>query len=87
MRTGGNRIAAPMKRILGLDPVDIEVELLLEAIYRRWGNDFRDYSLSASKRRICRFVEVEKLSSISELQGKVLRDPPLSGAPPSGIDH
>lgn len=53
---------------------DIEVSLLAEAIYQRWGYDFRDYSPASLKRRIRRIVELEKLSSISALQERVLRD-------------
>lgn len=58
-----------------LDLADIEVLLLVEAIYRRWGYDFRDYAPASLKRRIRRIVELEKLSSISALQERVLRDP------------
>lgn len=53
---------------------DIEVKLLVEAIYQRWGYDFRDYAPASLKRRVRRFVELEKLSSISALQERVLRD-------------
>ena len=31
---------------------NIEIELLLEALYRRYGYDFRDYSRAHVKRRI-----------------------------------
>lgn len=53
---------------------DIEVLLLVEAIYQRWGYDFRDYAPASLKRRIRRIVELEKLSSISALQERVLHD-------------
>lgn len=53
---------------------DIEVQLLLEAIYQQWGYDFRDYAPASLKRRIRRIVELERLSSISALQERVLRD-------------
>lgn len=56
---------------------DIEVQLLMEAIYQRWGYDFRDYAPASLKRRIRRIVESEKLSSISALQEKILRDSAL----------
>lgn len=54
---------------------DIEVPLLVEAIYRRWGYDFRDYAPASLKRRVRRIVEAEKLLSVSALQERVLRDP------------
>lgn len=53
---------------------EIEVSLLVEAIYQRWGYDFREYAPASLKRRIRRIVELEKLSSISVLQERVLRD-------------
>jgi chemotaxis protein methyltransferase CheR len=54
---------------------DIEVHLLLEAIYRRYGFDFRDYAFTSMKRRVESILAAEGLSSISELQGKLLREP------------
>jgi chemotaxis protein methyltransferase CheR len=56
---------------------DIEVSLLLEAIFQKWGYDFRDYARVSLKRRILRIVALEKLSSISSLQEHVLRDSAL----------
>lgn len=57
------------------DLEDIEAPLLVEAIYRRWGYDFRDYAPASLKRRIRRIVELEELASVSALQERVLRDP------------
>ena len=53
----------------------IEIELLLEALFRYYGFDFRDYALASLKRRIWNAVRAEQLSSISGLQEKVLHDP------------
>lgn len=50
----------------------IEISLLLEGIYQRYGYDFRNYVYSSIKRRIKHRLEVEKLASISHLQQKVL---------------
>ncbi|MDD5035836.1 MAG: protein-glutamate O-methyltransferase CheR [Methylococcaceae bacterium] len=52
----------------------IEVPLLVEAVYRRWGYDFRDYAPASLKRRIRRAVASEELPSVSALQERVLRD-------------
>jgi len=52
----------------------IEVELLVEAIYLRYGYDFRDYSRASVKRRILRRLEKENMHHISELQRKLLYD-------------
>ena len=53
----------------------IEIDLLLEAIYRYYGYDFRNYAPSFIQRRILHCVHKEKLTSISALQEKILRDP------------
>lgn len=53
----------------------IETELFLEAVYRRYGYDFRSYSPAHAKRRIRHRLSVTGLGSVSELQGLVLRDP------------
>src|SRR4030095_10415713 len=57
------------------DPEAIEIQLLLEAVYRRYGFDFRDYAFSSVQRRIWNSVRAEGLEGVSELQGKLLRDP------------
>jgi len=53
----------------------IEVDLLLEGIYRHYGFDFRSYAYSSLKRRLWKRIFAEGLSSISELQSRVLHDP------------
>jgi chemotaxis protein methyltransferase CheR len=53
----------------------LEVELLLEAIHRRYGFDFREYAMASLKRRLWRRIAAERLTSISGLQDKVLHDP------------
>jgi chemotaxis protein methyltransferase CheR len=54
---------------------DIELELLLEAIHRRYGFDFRDYAAASLRRRLGRRMAAEGAGSLSELQGLLLRDP------------
>jgi chemotaxis protein methyltransferase CheR len=53
---------------------DLELELLLEALVRRWGYDFRNYSRASLRRRVRRALEVEGLASISSLQHILIRD-------------
>ncbi|MEH7417460.1 protein-glutamate O-methyltransferase CheR [Neobacillus drentensis] len=53
----------------------MEIELLLEAIYRHYGYDFRNYSAPFIQRRILNRMAVEKLGTVSGLQEKVLHDP------------
>src|SRR5438270_3241729 len=57
------------------DPEAIEIQLLLEAVFRRYGFDFRDYAPSSIQRRVWNSVRAEELRSVSELQGKLLHDP------------
>ena len=53
----------------------LEVELLVEAIYRRYGYDFREYALASFKRRVAGFLHREGLETVSGLQERVLHDP------------
>jgi chemotaxis protein methyltransferase CheR len=58
------------------DDVDeIELGLLLEGMYRRYGFDFREYAPASLRRRVWRRVQAEGLSTISALQDKLLHDP------------
>jgi chemotaxis protein methyltransferase CheR len=52
----------------------IEIELLLEAIHRHYGYDFRSYAYASLKRRLWKYMEVEGLTTISGLQDRVLHD-------------
>lgn len=52
----------------------IEIELLLEGIYRQYGFDFRSYAYASIRRRLWKRVHSEGLSSISELQALVLHE-------------
>ena len=53
----------------------LEIQLLLEGIYRRYGSDLRDYAPASLRRRILRAVQAEGAATISRLQEKVLHDP------------
>jgi chemotaxis protein methyltransferase CheR len=58
------------------DPLeDIEMDLLLEGIFRQYGFDFRNYARSSLKRRIRNFLRDERIGSISLLQDRLLHDP------------
>jgi chemotaxis protein methyltransferase CheR len=64
--------------VTGSEAVDlekIELDCLLEAVYRRYGFDFREYAPASLRRRIKRRVKLEELPSISALQEQLLRDP------------
>lgn len=55
--------------------INIELQLILEAIYSKYGYDFRNYSRAHIKRRFLNRLYTSKLKSISEMQHKVLHDP------------
>ncbi|MCA0756844.1 protein-glutamate O-methyltransferase CheR [Paenibacillus sp. N4] len=52
----------------------IEVELLLEAVFRMYGYDFRNYAYSSVRRRIWHRVHSERLSTVSGLTERILHD-------------
>jgi chemotaxis protein methyltransferase CheR len=54
----------------------LEIELLLEAVYRRYGLDFRQYAQASLKRRLYRRMDAEGLGTLSQLQDRLLHDPP-----------
>jgi chemotaxis protein methyltransferase CheR len=53
----------------------LEVELLLEAVYRRYGFDFRQYAQASLKRRLWRRAYAEGLKTLTDLQARLLHDP------------
>jgi chemotaxis protein methyltransferase CheR len=52
----------------------IEIDLLLEGVFRRYGFDFREYAPASLKRRLWRRIHAEGLTSVSGLQERVLHD-------------
>ena len=52
----------------------IEMEMLLEAIYRHYGFDFRNYVYSSVQRIIRYRIQAEQLATVSGLQEKLLHD-------------
>jgi chemotaxis protein methyltransferase CheR len=53
----------------------LEIQLLLEGIFQRYGYDFREYALASLRRRIWNFAAHQELRTISAVQEKVLHDP------------
>ncbi|REK71358.1 protein-glutamate O-methyltransferase CheR [Paenibacillus paeoniae] len=53
---------------------ELELDLLLEAIFRLRGFDFRHYLRSSLRRRVRHRMSLEKLPTISALLGKVLHE-------------
>ncbi len=52
----------------------IEIDLLLEAIYRKYHYDFKDYARAHLKRRLKYRLKMTQLASFSQMQHKVLYD-------------
>jgi chemotaxis protein methyltransferase CheR len=57
------------------DLEDIELSLLLEAVFRRYGFDFREYAPASLRRRVWRRAHAEGLKTLSGLQERLLHDP------------
>jgi chemotaxis protein methyltransferase CheR len=55
----------------------IEIELLLEGIYRHYGFDFRSYAYASIRRRLWKRIEAEGLGTVSALQALALHQPQM----------
>jgi chemotaxis protein methyltransferase CheR len=64
----------PMASKATCDLEGLEIELLLEGVYRHYRLDFRKYSAVSLRRRVRSLVREEGFSSISALQERVLHD-------------
>lgn len=53
---------------------EIEIDLLLEALHRAYGYDFRSYARASVERRTRQFLATSGCTTVSELMGRVLRD-------------
>ncbi len=54
---------------------DIELAMLMEAIYQRYSYDFRDYTLASQKRRVLHAMREMACDTVSMLQSRVLHEP------------
>ncbi len=57
------------------DNEGIEVRLLLEAIYLKYGYDFRDYATTHIRRRVRHRLAISECTTISDMIHRVLNDP------------
>jgi chemotaxis protein methyltransferase CheR len=53
---------------------ELEVGLLLDAVHRAYGYDFREYAPASLRRRLHHCVRQEGLPSVSGLQERILHD-------------
>lgn len=56
-----------------LSDFDLELKLLLDAIYLKYQHDFRHYSMPSLRRRLTQALQEFGLSSLSQLQDRMLR--------------
>src|ERR1035437_6199760 len=56
------------------DTSDLEISFLLEAIYQKYGYDFRQYSEAHIRRRILNRMAMSGLEDVSQIQSMVLKD-------------
>lgn len=54
--------------------INLELELLLQAIQRQYDYDFTEYSRAHVKRRVLHYLNVNGIPHISELQHRILTD-------------
>lgn len=74
---------------------DLEIMLLLEAIYQRFGDDFRGYQKDMIRRKLHAFMLAHNITTVSSLQDQILHDASFIGpllcaldAHPAGLfDH
>lgn len=55
--------------------IDIELRMLVEAVYLKYNYDFRDYTGASQKRRVLVALREMDCETVSELQAKVLHQP------------
>jgi len=59
------------------DPIDnelLEIELILEAIHRKYGYDFKQYSCAHTRRRLEHRLNLEDMKSYSEMLHRIIYD-------------
>ncbi|MCP4266678.1 MAG: protein-glutamate O-methyltransferase CheR [Candidatus Brocadiaceae bacterium] len=57
------------------DTQNFEINQLLDAIFFRYGYDFRNYARASMERRIINRVKLAELDSVSEMIPKIMHDP------------
>jgi chemotaxis protein methyltransferase CheR len=55
--------------------IDIELRMLVEAVYLKYNYDFRDYTGASQKRRVLAAMHAMGCESVSALQARVMHEP------------
>ena len=66
-----------MPESVPLEVEELEIDLLLEAIHRRYGYDFRNYARGSLRRKVRQLVSSVGVNHVSELVPRLLHDPAL----------
>ncbi len=61
-------------RSMQIENEQLEIQLLLEGIYRKYGYDFRDYAGAHTKRRLEHRRKLTDCTNYSEMQHKLIYD-------------
>ncbi|HET8962968.1 MAG TPA: CheR family methyltransferase [Chitinophagales bacterium] len=69
-----NTVTQLFRFMISINTTELEISLLLEAIFQKYGYDFRQYSEAHVKRRIMNRLAFSRLKSVSEMQEKLLHD-------------
>jgi chemotaxis protein methyltransferase CheR len=72
-----NQFIQDLERNQCSDLEKIEIDLLLEGIYRHYGFDFRHYAFSSIRRRILHRMKAEKMGSVTALLDRILHEPQM----------
>ncbi|HEX4377963.1 MAG TPA: CheR family methyltransferase [Steroidobacteraceae bacterium] len=68
---------AKLDKVPDVGADDIELRLLLEALYLRYHYDFRSYAPASLKRRLANALPRFKCATLSQLQDRLLHDPSI----------
>jgi chemotaxis protein methyltransferase CheR len=75
---------AALNRAHHVDPAqateELETDLLLEAIFLRFGFDFRAYERSALRRKLQELMQSQQLATVSQVLDRTLHDPAVRSA-------
>ncbi|GAK87601.1 methylase of chemotaxis methyl-accepting protein [Vibrio ponticus] len=64
-----------MSDVIEINDEQLEIQLFLEAIYRKYGYDFREYSVAHTRRRLEYRRALEGMTNYSQMQHKLIYEP------------
>lgn len=71
---------SPMRREAPPEVDELELDLLSEALFQRYGYDFRGHERAVLRRKLRGVMQQRSLRTLSALQGQVLHDPGAASA-------